>query len=240
MTDKKTNEHTVSAFNQIQAKMRVSKDLSNTYGGFEYYNLENVLSVLKPLLTEFNARITFDTQPMQLGNSIYQVCTITYRDQAETIVSHYSSREDLAKKGIDSPQISGSAASYAKQGALANLFLIDYGSDELDSNQVAKYADPQNQNIQKANKTRNYKTELKPQVAQKKYTPEEMSKAEMLYKDDKKENLYTIYKKAKDNDKYAKKWWNAWFSKPDTPQGNLVTQANNFFKAVDKAGGKQK
>lgn len=235
--DKKVGNHKASAFNQIQAKMRVSKELNNAYGGFKYYNLENVLSVLKPLLAEFDARITFDTQPLQLGNSIYQVCTATYQDQTETIVSHYSSREDPTKKGMDAPQISGSAASYAKKGALANLFLIDDGSDDPDSNEYAK---PQNKSNKNTNKARTRKTPLKPQATQKKYTAEEISKAQMLYKDSEKENLYTIYKKAKGNDKYAKKWWNAWFSKPNTPQGNLVVQANNFFKAIDKAGGKQK
>ncbi|WP_175532658.1 ERF family protein [Lactobacillus gasseri] len=34
---------------------------------------------------------------------------------------------------MDAPQVSGSAASYAKKGALANLFLIDDGSSDPDS-----------------------------------------------------------------------------------------------------------
>lgn len=121
------------SFIAIQQAMSVPLDKNNDYGGFNYRTLDDILLRLKPLLNEYQAYVKLDTVVVFHDNAAYQQATAKYHDDDFEITAVYEVREDEARKKMDAPQISGSAASYAKKGALANLFLIDDGSSDPDS-----------------------------------------------------------------------------------------------------------
>lgn len=225
-----------SAFRSIQEKMSVSKALNNTYGDFNYFNLELVLDVLKPLLAKHKARLVLKTEPMTVGNYLYQNATAKYIDPDFEIETSYAAREDAQKKGMDAPQISGSAASYAKKGALANLFLIDDGSTDPDSN---KYHGQPTKTTKPVRNTRQVPAKVKRNAAElKKYTDDELTRQQVKY-NGATTNIYNVYsqvldKKAKDHEN-ASKWWRNWFNQPATPQGNLIRQFTEFYLRAQKA-----
>ncbi|CCI81581.1 ERF family protein [Lactobacillus hominis] len=233
----KSTKQNDSAFRSIQEKMSVSKTLNNSYGKFDYFNLELVLNVLKPLLAKHNARLVLKTEPMTVGNYLYQNATAKYIDPDFEIETSYAAREDAQKKGMDAPQISGSAASYAKKGALANLFLIDDGSTDPDSNkyhgtQQAKTTKPARTPKQAPTKAQSNVNELK------KYTDEELTRQQVKY-NGATTNIFNVYsqvldKKSKDHEN-ASKWWRNWFNQPTTPQGNLIRQFTEFYLRAQKA-----
>lgn len=63
----------------------------------------------------------------------------------------------------------------------------------------------------------------------KKYTKQEMLTAQVEY-GKKKVNLFTVYDAAKKKDSAAIQWWNYWYERPETKQGNLIRQYTEFAK----------
>lgn len=213
-------------FIAIQQAMSVPLDKNNTFGNFNYRTLDDILVRLKPLLNEYQAYVKLDTVVVFHDNAAYQQATAKYHDDDFEITAVYEVREDAAKKKMDAPQVSGSAASYAKKGALANLFLIDDGSSDPDSTsgKPVKPTQPSN------NQAKNAKPLPKPKPKFKKYTPAEMLKAQVTY-GGKKTNIWNVYTKAfKEKDVTAQTWWKENHNNPDSALGNLIRQYGPFMK----------
>lgn len=210
-------------FIAIQQAMSVPLDKNNTFGNFNYRTLDDILVRLKPLLNKYQAYVKLDTVVIFHDNAAYQQATAKYHDDDFEITAVYEVREDAAKKKMDAPQVSGSAASYAKKGALANLFLIDDGSSDPDSTS-GKPVKP---------------TQPKPKPKFKKYTPAEMLKAQVTY-DGKKTNIWTVYTKAfKEKDVAAQTWWKENHNNPDSALGNLIRQYGPFMKEKEAEKAKE-
>lgn len=111
----------------IQQELNVPKNQYNDYGNFNYRSCEDILEGLKPLLKKVDAAIRISDEIVQIGERYYVKATATLVDlEDESKISNTAyAREDLAKKGMDGSQITGSASSYARKYALNGLFCID-------------------------------------------------------------------------------------------------------------------
>jgi len=118
----------------IQAALKVPKNRLNSFSKFKYRNLEDIMEAVKPLLVEYDLKLWITDDLKQIGNRYYVKATATIID-AETgcryEVTAYA-REPEIKKGMDEPQITGTASSYARKYALAGLLLLD-DAEDIDS-----------------------------------------------------------------------------------------------------------
>ena len=113
---------------KIQKTLKAPKNQRNNFGGFNYRSCEDILEAVKPLLD--GATLTLNDEIILLGNRFYVKATATFIDgYFKTSTTAYA-REPDTKKGMDDPQITGTASSYARKYALNGLFLID---DQKDS-----------------------------------------------------------------------------------------------------------
>jgi len=124
----------------IQGKLKVPKDLYNSFGKYSYRSAESILESVKPLLQEVKAVLTVSDEIKQIGDRIYVESTATLIDteKGEKIEISALAREDENKKGQDSAQTTGSTSSYARKYALNGLFCIDDTKDADATNQHGK------------------------------------------------------------------------------------------------------
>jgi hypothetical protein len=122
---------------EIQNKLKVSKEQYNSFGNYKYRSCEDILEGVKPLLAEIKATLTLSDDINLIGDRFYIKATATLTDiEDNTSTSAIAfAREDLAKKGMDLAQVTGSVSSYARKYALNGLFCID---DTKDSDHLNK------------------------------------------------------------------------------------------------------
>lgn len=120
----------IKALNAIKAKLNVPKNKKNKFlNNAPYRSLEDILTVLNPLLIENNAALFMDEFISELsdGNYLRAKATFCVGDteiHCETIV-----RLESISKGLCAEQISGRAISYARKYVLQGLFCLDDGLD---------------------------------------------------------------------------------------------------------------
>lgn len=124
----------------IQAKLKAPKNQVNKFGGYKYRSCEDILEAVKPLLDECDATLTISDSIELIADRVYVKATATFKagEEVESVTAY--AREPLSKKGMDEPQITGTASSYARKYALNGLFLIDDTKDP-DTNE---YTEQQN------------------------------------------------------------------------------------------------
>ncbi len=124
----------------VQAKLKAPKNQVNKFGGYKYRSCEDILEAVKPLLDECDATLTISDSIEVVADRVYVKATATFKvgDEVESVTAY--AREPISKKGMDEPQITGTASSYARKYALNGLFLIDDTKD-ADSNE---YTEQQN------------------------------------------------------------------------------------------------
>lgn len=124
----------------IQTTLNAPKNLRNSFGNYNYRSAETILEALKPLLKETNTRLNISDKVLLVGDRYYIEATVTLTDSTgEFVTSTAQAREEEAKKGMDSGQVSGSTGSYARKYALNGMFAID-DSKDLDSDEFQKEA----------------------------------------------------------------------------------------------------
>lgn len=113
----------------IQAKLKASKNLYNSFGNYSYRSCEGILESLKPFLNDMGLTLTLTDQVVMMGDRFYIQATATIKDNysQETAVAY--AREADNKKGMDPAQVTGAASSYARKYALSGLFCIDDNRD---------------------------------------------------------------------------------------------------------------
>jgi len=123
---------------QIQFELHAPKNQTNSFGGYKYRSCEDILTALKPLLSEFEYNLIISDEIIDVGGRVYVKATCRLFDGlAEIATSCGCAREQLSKKGMDESQITGAASSYARKYALNGMFLIDDTKD-ADTNEQAK------------------------------------------------------------------------------------------------------
>ena len=125
----------------IQTKLSVPKAQRNKFGGFNYRSAEDILETVKPLLKETECFLNITDAIELVGDRYYikATATITNKDGVQVSSSAFA-REELAKKGMDASQITGSTSSYARKYALNGLFAIDDNKD-ADTDEFKKQQD---------------------------------------------------------------------------------------------------
>lgn len=118
----------------IQQTFRAKKDQRNDFGGFNYRNVEVMLTELKPILAEHEACITFNDEVIERGGRCYVEATATLHTAKGEISCKASAREQETKKGMDAAQITGACSTYARKYALCGLLAVDDGSKDPDAN----------------------------------------------------------------------------------------------------------
>lgn len=123
---------TMTALLKVQQKLKAPKDKTNSFGGYKYRSCESILEAVKPYLMEEGLLLTITDEVVSIGDRFYIKATATVQsiegDEAPIKVSAYAREED-AKKGMSSEQLSGSCSSYARKYCLSGMFLLDDSKD---------------------------------------------------------------------------------------------------------------
>lgn len=128
---------------EIQKSLVAPKSQENKFGGYKYRSCEDILNALKPHLDGLT--VTISDEMICLGDRFYIKATATLSDGESSVSSTGYAREELAKKGMDSSQITGSTSSYARKYALNGLFAIDDTKDPDATNDHGKGSDNRQQ-----------------------------------------------------------------------------------------------
>lgn len=121
----------------IQAQLKAPKDKTNSFGGYKYRSCESILEAVKPLLQAQGCILTISDEIVESGNRIYVKATATLSDGEGEYTTYGFAREPESKKGMDEPQVTGTASSYARKYALNGLFAIDDTKD-ADTDEYAR------------------------------------------------------------------------------------------------------
>ena len=124
----------------IQQRLKANKDMTNSFGGFNYRSAEGIYEALKPLLRDFNCDLVLSDHIENIGSYNYVISTATIKDldTGETASASAPAREAASKKGMDDSQVTGSCVSYARKYALCGLFLIDDAKNDPDSDHMTR------------------------------------------------------------------------------------------------------
>lgn len=116
---------------QIQAKVKVAKNLRNDFGKYNYRNVESIYEAIKPILQELECALIVSDDIVMIGDRFYIKATAQIKDKSGAIIGEATAfaRESLDKKGMDSAQLTGSCSSYARKYALGGLLLLDDNKD---------------------------------------------------------------------------------------------------------------
>ena len=115
----------------VQAELKAPKGQYNSFGKYKYRSCEDILEAVKPILSKVGATLVMGDELIVMGERYYIKAVATFMD-AETgdkIINAAYAREEETKKGMDGPQITGTASSYARKYCLNGLLLIDDTKD---------------------------------------------------------------------------------------------------------------
>ena len=126
----------------IQISLKVNKGQRNNFGKYNYRSAEDILEAIKPASKEYKVMFKLTEELVDTGVYLAIKSTATIYDLEEQIVSSIGSDAfavlDMDAKGMQNPQRTGSASSYAKKYALGNLLLIDDTKDSDATNNHSK------------------------------------------------------------------------------------------------------
>ena len=121
--------------NYIQHELKVKKSNVNSFAKFNYRTLDDIFENVKPLLDKTGCVITISDELVDKNNGTYIKATVELSDGNDSISVDAFARESVGKKGMDDPQMTGTASTYARKYACNGLFAIDdtEDSDSMDN-----------------------------------------------------------------------------------------------------------
>jgi hypothetical protein len=130
MAEEKKKEKTLrEKLLAIQSELKAPKKRRNTFANFDYRNCEDILEAVKPLLKKEGVTLLLTDHIDFIGDRFYVKATAQIDDGTGEIATIAYAREQEAKKGMDTAQVTGSSSSYARKRALEGLLLIDSERD---------------------------------------------------------------------------------------------------------------
>lgn len=119
----------------IQQNLEVGKDKVNDFGGFKYRSADDIIGALKPYLNEMDCVLLPREEIIHIGERYYYKHSVTLHHipSGGEITATGFAREPEHKTKSDDMQVTGMASSYAKKYALCDLFAIDNGTPDIDS-----------------------------------------------------------------------------------------------------------
>ena len=111
----------------VQQALRVPKTEQGRFG--KHRNVEGILTAVKPQLEKQGLTLIMDNEAVLVGERIYVKAVATISDgNAQITATGYAWEGDISR-GLDAPQVTGAASSYARKCALGGLFAIDDTKD---------------------------------------------------------------------------------------------------------------
>lgn len=127
---------------KIQTNLKVHKGQRNSFGNYNYRSAEDILEAIKPVSEANKVMFKITEELVEYSGYLAIKSTASVYDLEEQEVSVISSDAyavlDFDAKGMQNPQRTGSASSYAKKYALGNLLLIDDTKDSDATNNHSK------------------------------------------------------------------------------------------------------
>ena len=117
---------------KITTELKAPKNQFNKFGGYKYRSAEDILEALKPHLKKYKCVLKMHDKIKVVGDYPYVQATAKLIDCEEINMQIESSAQaiiDFNAKGMQHPQRTGAASSYAKKYAIGNLLLIDDTKD---------------------------------------------------------------------------------------------------------------
>ena len=118
---------------KIQLELKVNKGQRNSFGNYNYRSAEDILEAIKPMSDRYKVAFRITENLVSFGEHLAIESTACIYDLEEQEISVVESKAyailDFSSKGMQNPQRTGSASSYAKKYALGNLLLIDDTKD---------------------------------------------------------------------------------------------------------------
>ena len=109
----------------IQLELKAPKSQKNAFGKYNYRSAEDILEAVKPICKKHGLLL-------KIAGIVYIQSTaklIDVKDPSMQIEATAQAIIDFDAKGMQMPQRTGAASSYAKKYALGNLLLIDDTKD---------------------------------------------------------------------------------------------------------------
>jgi len=151
--DINSKEYLYQRLAEIQKNLKAPKTKKH-YQGWKHRSAEDILNAVKPCLDGLSIILSDeivsvfppfvyektekDTKINSVLSGIYIKSTATLSNGYHSISASSSVKESTDKSGLDDPQISGIATSYARKYALCGLLGID-GSDDADEHNDYKH-----------------------------------------------------------------------------------------------------
>ena len=130
---------------KIQVELKVTKNQTNAFGKYKYRSAEDILEAVKPFEDKYKVVFKITDELKELAGHVYvdseaKVIDTESTDRESSISSTAQAIIDFSAKGMQMPQRTGAASSYAKKYALGNLLLIDDNKDSDATNTHGKTA----------------------------------------------------------------------------------------------------
>lgn len=114
---------------EIQAQVKAPKGNFNSFGKYKYRSAEDILEAVKPVVNPLGFWITLYDEIQLIGDRFYIKATAEISNGTKAYTSIAFAREEELVKGMSSPQVTGSASSYARKYALSGLLALDDTKD---------------------------------------------------------------------------------------------------------------
>jgi hypothetical protein len=119
---------------KIQVELKVTKNQTNAFGKYKYRSAEDILEAVKPFEEKYKVVFKINDELSGYGEYVYiaseaKIIDVESTDRESSISSSAQAIIDFQAKGMQMPQRTGAASSYAKKYALGNLLLIDDNKD---------------------------------------------------------------------------------------------------------------
>ena len=130
---------------KIQVELKVTKNQTNAFGKYKYRSAEDILEAVKPFEEKYKVVFKINDELAGYGEYVYiaseaKIIDVESTDRESSISSQAQAIIDFTAKGMQMPQRTGAASSYAKKYALGNLLLIDDNKDSDATNTHGKVA----------------------------------------------------------------------------------------------------
>jgi hypothetical protein len=116
----------------IQLELKAPKSQKNAFGKYNYRSAEDILEAVKPICEKHGLLLKINDELLEIAGIVYIQSTaklIDVKDPSMQIEATAQAIIDFDAKGMQMPQRTGAASSYAKKYALGNLLLIDDTKD---------------------------------------------------------------------------------------------------------------
>lgn len=127
---------------RIQVEIKVHKGQKNSFGNYNYRSAEDILEAIKVYEEKYKILFQVTENLTVVGDyiAIESRAIVHDLESDETLMSTGTAIIDFNAKGMQHPQRTGAASSYAKKYALGNLLLLDDTKDADAMNQHGKEA----------------------------------------------------------------------------------------------------